>query len=486
MLPNTFTGHVKSNLVTQGTVPGRRGSTAPSPTQPGLSIQLGGPNLTLATDVFNEINIVWDKSSPLIPPILQTSINGINSLFRNGDFPAGTNFATKFTFTVSKGNTRQNGDGVHILYIYGYNNPKNNSDQPGQSLTSTELNTYLFLETISPPTFPGVGTSTWQYWCPTTPQKYGGLIQPVTPPGQCPTAIIPDFPGYVGPNSNPVGVMLLKLVPGITGSNAQFGINDLNLDLDIEITISIPCTGKDLVTAGNVCNLLCQVKENQEVCFTPYLDYCFTKSGNETNIFKEDRCRNFFIDFNKTVRPKTELDKALNGYCKAKYPDPGGLNKILQANPIDQNLCGCHMQPEQYANFIKSLEDSLNLPSSTLGINERCLFTPCAASGFPTAVIGKICTVPKCLVISSINNNGTIGGVTVNQSANCANISKKTGSGGTGPPGSTGAPGDSGKNGLDGVVTNPYVWVITGGVVLLLIIIIVVIAVSSSKKSNKK
>jgi hypothetical protein len=298
--------------------------------------------------------------------------------------------------------------------------------------------------------------------------------------GRCPTATITNFEQEFESFGElfEVGVTPWNSCnPSLPGCINQ-NVDNFSLTFTLNVTLKATCTGSDLLTG--LCAAYCNVEnaKNLDQCFPPYLNYCFTGD----NIFTETQCRTFFENYVTVIGPDAQLDEKLTTYCTTKYPDPGGLEKLRQANnTIDNDLCGCHMQQDQYTNFVNEILQDFNVPgagTTTFGIQERCLLEQCASSPFKTVAIGKVCNVPACLNILEFNVNGSFNNdkVVINQEdPKCTNVTRKTGGVTPVPPSNgngngNGAPQtfeEKNRDALIGIVVFLFIFFIVMGILLV-------------------
>lgn len=131
------------------------------------------------------------------------------------------------------------------------------------------------------------------------------------------------------------------------------------------------------------------------------------------------------------VAVDTVLDWSSGGYCK-KF---SGMQDLLATGSLaEQNLCACHLDPQQYINYRDSLAANFSAAGLIIGqMNDHCLFPTCASSSFPSSLTGEAgtgtCTLPLCVNIFDIGDNGSFnvqgGNVKVDQSSDCTNVSPK-------------------------------------------------------------
>ena len=104
----------------------------------------------------------------------------------------------------------------------------------------------------------------------------------------------------------------------------------------------------------------------------------------------------------------------------------------------------------------------------------QCLFPECVNSPYKSIHTGKVCPIPQCFELSSINNQGQFDGrIIVNQT--CSSLKE---------PGSAHTPGqifDDTKSWIE----KHWVWVVVG-VALVVVLIIIVLILSASGGSKKK
>lgn len=180
------------------------------------------------------------------------------------------------------------------------------------------------------------------------------------------------------------------------------------------------CQGAALPT--QVCRTFCS---NADIsCAEELNSYC-----NLGTLF-EDVCQNYCSGKN------ADCDSRLTVQCAATLAAEGGdINKFLETS-INVDVCGCFLKADVYVNFQKALEQDSG--STLSGDAKNCFFPYCNSSKLrpfnwknrpPTQVCPSNTT---CVNKVTINNDGTIGPVSINQNVKgCKSI---TGGGNTPNP----------------------------------------------------
>ena len=253
--------------------------------------------------------------------------------------------------------------------------------------------------------------------------------------------------------------------------------------ITLNITATISCGGLNLETP--ICVNYCNFNTDQRSqCIQPYIDYCFKTLPvtDKPQIEESINCQDFFKNYNSDPGPDSRIDTAMNLYCKSEYNLD--FNKVIDSkNPVDIDMCSCHMPEIFYDNYVKEvikLYPNFGKYINNFGINPKCLFSKCAGSPYKTSDIGKICALPQCINIASFINGGTFNGSSANitQSSNCANI--KNGDFGGGDGG--GFP-EEAKTWIE----KHWVWLVLGiSILVILIIVILIVLAGEGNKKNKK
>lgn len=186
----------------------------------------------------------------------------------------------------------------------------------------------------------------------------------------------------------------------------------VNITMKLEITVDISCSGTNF--NNSVCQQYCSAIETMDQCYYNVYQYCFPpnttyeKMPIGTNKF----CQEYVANYIQTNGPTTQFDMGLQNYCQQKYK---GLNDLfLRSTATDLQLCSCQMAALQYQNLEKSLFAAFP-QFSDFGLNQYCLVAQCASSPYKRSSITKAtCNLPKCLNISSFNNNGSITNTEIN------------------------------------------------------------------------
>lgn len=249
------------------------------------------------------------------------------------------------------------------------------------------------------------------------------------------------------------------------------------MQLKMNVTLQIVCNTSN-ITSG-ICFNVCDTTRNFGNCVDTFTEACFdsVNRDNQAFIFTDAGCQLFFQDYLKSdggPGPTAPLDAKFGQICSNLFPGVN-LEPYRNAPPIQQEICACHLDPQIYINLQQSLEK--DFPGSQLAAeNKVCLFPECASSNYPSQGSGKVCPIPACFELASINNQGQVsGGLTVKQ--DCQKFL---------PPGSAHSPGNNG-----GVVQETkswleknWVWVAIGvGLAIVLIIIVIILASSGKKKT---
>lgn len=175
------------------------------------------------------------------------------------------------------------------------------------------------------------------------------------------------------------------------------------------------CQNACYYTDGNVSNMY---------CYNDALDFCLN-NNNHTSKF----CQDYLSGVKKTPQ-YSDLNNRLEGWCQAKFKGPT-VGGIMTTDSFTKQLCSCHLEQSFYDQlYSKIVQYDPSLNQTTLGNDSKCLFGQCASDSF----YDKPCEGVRCFNIASINNAGTIGGVTMNQSSTCVGIGGGTGN--TIPPSS--------------------------------------------------
>ena len=451
---NTFTGSVINTILQSATVPGGEGapggdnSIPPRPFTNDYGLPLKPP--FVPNDPLTQ-NIIWQSSNPSYPSAFNgISINQLKTLVSNGIIP-GT-LLIEMRYNVKSGIQERSNFSRPTLTLYTWDTTGNPNNQGTANNPTTTLSVAA------------LGSS----------GSIQGNITYCVPSG-CPSSPFGNITSYSS------GGIFVNPVPwnSNAGAKTNYQARMLTLEIEFRITLTVTCNGSNLTKDMGFCPAFCL--QNLTPCYEPYLNYCF--SGNPPNIGTDTGCQVYFEGFISQYNSNGPLDAALTNYCTNKYD---GFEDLVRANnQVDLDLCGCHMQPEQYANLAAEFYKNFNI-QSTLGINPRCLVPFCAASSFRTASIGNKCNVPPCLNITQFNANGTFNNnnVTISQNNDCPNIVSRTGDGGGGGGGN--GDGDGGNETNQSFWSKYKVWFIVGiAAVVVIIIIIIIVIVTSSGGGDK-
>jgi len=263
-----------------------------------------------------------------------------------------------------------------------------------------------------------------------------------------------------------------------TGSAPNPSINGFTLNLVITVKIDLICSEGGLVSG--TCLSTCSEQEYQSLCFSAYNQYCLveTDTNNKLNVFGATGCYQFFSQYIQDTGPSAALDTALTQACSSIT----GVDSLINSSTTTQNVCACHLNSTIYTNLQNDLDKEF--PGSQLvDVPAACLFPICVTSGLKSMSTTKVCPVPACINIASINNNGTVtgGSETINQNIpNCVNLARKGSADGNGN--------GNGTTEEKSWIEKHWIWLVIGiGLLVgLIIIILVVLAGEANKKKKTK
>ena len=270
--------------------------------------------------------------------------------------------------------------------------------------------------------------------------------QPVNNIADCPGL---NLQNYAGNN--------IKLVAYCSGSCGlcDSGMGDMKLYISAtgSVDMSKVCVGNNFDIQA--CSEYCVYNENLQTCYNNALEYCFTKKGDGTTpILNENgQCYSFIKQY--IIDPSNKnlgiIDDRLNALCNRSDLNITPAN-ISTKEPIYQELCSCHFNPEVYTNYYNDLVKQIPALQLSNSVSTRCLFPYCNASQFKSSTMRGVGTCPtaECIMGVTINNSGNIGGsVKINQDAKCLSFIGGGASGASGPNGGGGT-GGTGTNGGGG------------------------------------
>ena len=176
-----------------------------------------------------------------------------------------------------------------------------------------------------------------------------------------------------------------------------------------------------VVTPGNklMANYCQGINFGTQFCF----NYCTTGPGNcasdlsaycQGANLEQDVCLSYCTDKNNNC------DLSLTAYCASKLSSAGGNYTTFLNDPDNVKLCGCFLDQTVYQSFAKQLQLTWQIPAS-VNVTD-CFFPPCANATGLTPYNWK--NGPQncpstCINAVIINNDGTIGPISFNQSNNC-------------------------------------------------------------------
>ena len=422
----TFVGTITQNIYTQQSVGPTVPNTLPNPT-----------NGDYFNFNFSTLPINWGTNLP--PSTIRNLnaaqlVNNLGTLFRTLNFsPAVVISSGQQTYTYG-------GQATALTYLQFFYADVNQTarvvpPQPGESGTAT----YAPPSTIT--SFPNIPTD-----------DIGAAI----------TLIVNVYNDNCG---------------GLVG--CEHPVTGFTMDVVLTVNLTLLCEGVGL--ESTVCSKYCEVKDNLQVCYPDFVNYCLQPGLNgQLIIGSSTACQEFFKDYIADIGVDATLDTALKTYC-SKY---SGFDTLLDVNgqrntQSEIDLCACNLNQTVYDNLREAL---INAFPGYAGVpeDERCLFPECVDSPFKNTSTTQVCVVPRCIDIASINNSGTIiGGITIRQRTGaCAGI--------VGGTGATGATGSNGGNGQPKSFWDKYwIWIILS-VGILIVLIIVILIIIAAESGNKK
>ena len=300
-----------------------------------------------------------------------------------------------------------------------------------------------------------------------------------------PPNIVTPFSPILPENITDVGTIRVNVYNEGCGGllNCQHPATGFTMDFVVNVTLTLICEGIGL--ENSVCSAFCEASANLSVCLPDYQSYCLQPGANGDPIITTSvACQEFFKNYVTNVGIDSQLDTELQSYCQAKY---SGFDELLDVNgqrniQSEIELCACNLNPQLYENLRAALIREFPAYAG-VAENSRCLFPQCVDSPYKNSSTTQRCSLPNCINIASISNDGgNIGGITINQGATgCANIVGGTGS--TGGNGSGTGNGGSTKTFLE----QHGIWIALGvGLLVVLIIVILIIIAGESGKPKRK
>lgn len=203
---------------------------------------------------------------------------------------------------------------------------------------------------------------------------------------------------------------------------------NVNFILEITVSASISCTGRNLDTG--VCVNLCTADQASVTqCTNSYINYCtaINPTTNEPVITSSQNCQNFMENLLAREGPNSAFSAPITTYCTSKYRGFGDLFSPPAGTTvpeIDKQLCACNMSDQEYTEFQDNVEKILPPAVRSLyDVPARCFVPQCVSSRYPGPTIPQGgCKVPPCLQIQVFENNGSFqGGVSQSQECNASN-----------------------------------------------------------------
>jgi len=427
----TFTGTITQNLWNNETITPNCLSLCPPDPNTGYSYT---PSKTRTFNPFNQ-PIKWNSAVPSV--IQNLSINEIAQL--DIDY----NFNLNYLFTVKE---------AQQFYQCGAKTYLNmNIYRPAPT---DFILTYNFEALNSP------GSQGDLQYCTSTTCPTFNTGEQITP-GNFPTSEAYD----------------IQLIPWNSTCDF-FSIENLTFEIVTNISLIVSCSTPEELNSDFCFNFCTFNEDNLKNCYPAYRNYCLinTRDPSNINIFTNQNCLEFFEDYFAQVGPNATTDNDLENACSLKFPFPS-IDAYDNADRNVQNICACHLPQEIYDNLRNSLINQF--PGfQAFPIDERCLFPNCASSNFSTIKIGKACSLPACINLASVTNDGNLkGGVNINQNDQCLDLKNGTFNNGGG-----GGTVEEIKTWID----KYWVWLVIGIAILVVLIIIILVVLAGEGNKKKK
>jgi hypothetical protein len=224
----------------------------------------------------------------------------------------------------------------------------------------------------------------------------------------------PSIPFYEVPN--PVIPTRITYMFGKTG----VGYRPYNVTWNIHFFVNVVRNcDRNNITAP-ICMIMCQA--DPKLCSVDYDEYCLREDPNR---LASDVCKGYYSEYIGIYASTPDIDAQARKYC-AKYD---GFADLFTPSPKrneeerlkDITICACHLSAkdvpdpdatvlyDRYFNNLVAKFPAFGVYGAS--IQKRCLLPQCASSNFrPVGVPPSGCTVPQCVNLISIDNNGTING----------------------------------------------------------------------------
>lgn len=400
-----------------------------------------------------DVNVTVDFKALYGAPGLPLGILGVSIVWDNSRAPPGFG--------------RRLGDPIPSGYTAGYEYYYTLTGHWGSSIIISARNQFKMI--LQDKDNPSVSVDTTLYTNSSGDFCNGPIITPSGPPPGWGTVSGGCNPFKIGAAVTLPGVLnVLSYYPSIL--NRGFPKENITLQLVCRVTVNLNCTINTIATSLR-CQQSCESNPLAENCTAIYTGYCLDSTHPER--FGTDVCYNWLIARRSQAGATTPaIDRQGIAYCSSKYKSLQDFNDNAKGN--DKRLCGCFIKSQEvedpnaevlYENFANDVFKVQKFPNY-IG-KTKCLFTGCAQSFIGYQGINGECTVPECVFVNDINNNGTINGDIIIDDT-CK----------------TGAPGGP----SDGIETT-WLWIV-GVICLIIVIVIIILAVagvfSSSKRKSKK
>lgn len=222
------------------------------------------------------------------------------------------------------------------------------------------------------------------------------------------------------PYTVPVGVVPKNILYNLQRSNGNHNGYEMYWNIYYTVNVVRDCTVSNITS--QICQDLCVANPDQ-ACYINYRQHCL---DGEPDVLASDVCTNFYGKWISINGSDGFISGQARRYCSKKY---NGFADLLEYNPKipdaerlkDIQICACNLQAKPiasdpigtvlYNNYFNALV--AKFPGFGLygsSIEQKCLLPQCASAAFKPDGVGTHCTVPQCINLISITNNGEING----------------------------------------------------------------------------
>jgi hypothetical protein len=216
------------------------------------------------------------------------------------------------------------------------------------------------------------------------------------------------------------GVVPRSIQYSVQRSGINYAAHQMSWQIHYTVTVVQDCNIGNITT--QICQDLC-ISSLSEACYVNYNTYCLQ---GDPSLIATPTCKTFFTKWIAAHGSDENIDTQARKYCSARYD---GFADLLEHSPkipdserlLDIPICACNLVAKPgpdpggtvlYSNYFNSIVAQFpGFGVFGASIQQKCLVPACASATFKPAGVGPGgCSVPQCINLISITNDGTVNG----------------------------------------------------------------------------